>query len=573
MINFTKGQAEDFTKSEVMKLYTNVKRRMESRYMQQGEVPGLLFLVSSKKSEYDFLEQYTKTQINNPNTFIVDDPVWNIKPKSYYSGEWFQVAIGNKFVKSTIVKDGENPSEYLKQGYSEILNVPVEHREAFELDIDSALMDIANVPVESKSKFISFDRLSKNYDQHRTNPFSMEVLTIGMDDSLEIKDFFKEEQVDDYTRSLSGFIHIDTSVRGDRTGLSYVCISGTKNVNKYKRNENSISIENENDLVYKQVFTIGIQAPSNSEISFEKTRTFIYYLRSIGFNIRGVSADGFQSVDTIQQLTLAGYNAKKISLDRTDEGYMTFKQAINEERLDLLNLRNTLLEKEIIDLQREGATGKVDHPSNGCLPGNTFILINNGIKKIKDLNEKKDKIYSYDLEHKTIVESNFINLRLTKFVNYLILIETDDKRQIFCTENHPILSVSGYLRADNLYKGIKLIDSVKGFIMVNKISKIFLSECIPVYDIEVPKYNNFLLANGLIVHNSKDESDSLCGAIFNASKSKFKDQMIHAQDDAEITAELLDIYDSERNMNDILGIEGRVVNDYDNLGFDDDLII
>lgn len=541
--------------------------------MQMGEVPGLLFLVSSKKSEYDFLEQYTKTQLNNPNTFIVDDPVWNIKPKSYYSGKWFQVAIGNKFVKSTIVKENENPNDYIKQGYSSILDVPVEHREAFELDIDSALMDIANIPVESKSKFISFDRLSKNYDQYRTNPFSMEVLTIGMDDSLEIKDFFKEEQVDDYTRSLSGFIHIDTSVRGDRTGLSYICISGTKNVNKYKKNENSVSIENENDLVYKQVFTIGIQAPTNSEISFEKTRTFIYYLRSIGFNIRGVSADGFQSVDTIQQLTLAGYNAKKISLDRTDEGYMTFKQAINEERLDLLNLRNTLLEKEIIDLQREGATGKVDHPQNGCLSGDTFILINNGVKKIRDLNEKEDKVYSYDLEHKIIVESNFTDLRLTRFVEYLILIETEDNRQILCTDNHPILSVIGYIRADLLHGGIKLLDSIKGSVMVANVSRVILSEHLPVYDIEVPKYNNFILANGLIVHNSKDESDSLCGAIFNASKSKFKDQMIHAQDDAEITAELLDIYDSEQSMNDILGIEGTIINNYDNLGFDDDLII
>ena len=541
--------------------------------MQMGRVPGLLFLVSSKKSEYDFLEQYTKTQVNNPHTFIVDDPVWNIKPKSYYSGEKFQVAVGNKYVKSTIVKEGENPSDYIKQGYSNILDVPVEHREAFELDIDSALMDIANIPIESKSKFISFDRLSKNYDQYRMNPFSMEVLTIGMDDSLEIKDFFNEEQVDDYTRSLSGFIHIDTSVKGDRTGLSYICISGTKNVNKYKRNENSVSIENENDLVYKQVFTIGIQAPSNSEISFEKTRTFIYYLRSIGFNIRGVSADGFQSVDTIQQLTLAGYNAKKISLDRTDEGYMTFKQAINEERLDLLNLRNTLLEKEIIDLQREGATGKVDHPQNGCLAPDTFILTTKGVKKIKDLDEKEDKIYSYDLEHKTVVESKFINLRITRFVDYLLLIETEDNRQILCTDNHPILSVTGYLRAYSLYRGVKLIDSIKGSVMVANISRVLLSEHLPVYDIEVPEFNNFVLANGLIVHNSKDESDSLCGAIFNASKSKFKDQMIHAQADAEITAELLDIYDSERSMNDILGIEGRIINNFDNLGLDDDLII
>ena len=272
-------------------------------------------------------------------------------------------------------------------------------------------------------------------------------------------------------------------------------------------------------------------------------------------------------------MTLAGYNAKKISLDRTDEGYMTFKQAINEERLDLLNLRNTLLEKEIIDLQREGTSGKVDHPSNGCLASDTFILINKEVKKIKDLDETEDKIYSYDLERKIIIESEFTNLRITRFVEYLILIETEDSRQILCTDNHPILSVTGYIRADSLYRGIKLLDLVKGSVMVANVSRVTLSEHLPVYDLEVPKYHNFVLANGLIVHNSKDESDSLCGAVFNASKSKFKDQMIHAQSDAELTADLLDVYDSERNMNDILGIEGRVVTDYSEVGLEDDLLI
>ena len=40
---------------------------------------------------------------------------------------------------------------------------------------------------------------------------------------------------------------------------------------------------------------------------------------------------------------------------------------------------------------------------------------------------------------------------------------------------------------------------------------------VPVYDIEVPKYNNFILSNSLVVHNSKDLSDSIAGALYNAS--------------------------------------------------------
>lgn len=37
-----------------------------------------------------------------------------------------------------------------------------------------------------------------------------------------------------------------------------------------------------------------------------------------------------------------------------------------------------------------------------------------------------------------------------------------------------------------------------------------------VYDLEVPKYSNFMLANGIVVHNSKDISDGVCGALWGA---------------------------------------------------------
>ena len=38
-----------------------------------------------------------------------------------------------------------------------------------------------------------------------------------------------------------------------------------------------------------------------------------------------------------------------------------------------------------------------------------------------------------------------------------------------------------------------------------------------VYDLEVPKYSNFMLANGMIVHNSKDISDGVTGALYGAT--------------------------------------------------------
>lgn len=364
-VDYVKGASAQMEQSKVMRMYRSVKRRMESRYMRQGELPGILFLVSSKKSEHDFLEQYTKTQSSNPNVLIIDEPLWHVKPASNYSGEVFHVAVGNKFVKSKIINETEDVESYNQQGYR-VIDVPVEHRQAFELDIDSALMDIAGISVTSKSKFISYDRLKRNYSDRRLNPFKAEILSIGLDDNQEIKDYFVPELVDEGSRMMPGFIHLDTSLTGDHTGISYVGIEGTKKVSKYNKTDSEgVKIESEIDLVFKQIFTIGIQAPADSEISFEKSRQFIYYLKSIGFNIKGVSADGYQSADTIQLLTVAGYNAKVISLDRTPAGYLAFKSAINEERLNLLKLDGSKVETEIIELERDGITGKIDHPDNG----------------------------------------------------------------------------------------------------------------------------------------------------------------------------------------------------------------
>lgn len=47
--------------------------------------------------------------------------------------------------------------------------------------------------------------------------------------------------------------------------------------------------------------------------------------------------------------------------------------------------------------------------------------------------------------------------------------------------------------------------------------EIVLETPIPVYDIEVPETSNFTLSSGVIVHNSKDISDGLAGALYNAS--------------------------------------------------------
>ena len=53
----------------------------------------------------------------------------------------------------------------------------------------------------------------------------------------------------------------------------------------------------------------------------------------------------------------------KISLDRTPDGYKALRSVLSEQRIDLLRVE--LLEQELIHLQRDSISGKVDHPIGG----------------------------------------------------------------------------------------------------------------------------------------------------------------------------------------------------------------
>jgi hypothetical protein len=57
-------------------------------------------------------------------------------------------------------------------------------------------------------------------------------------------------------------------------------------------------------------------------------------------------------------------------------------------------------------------------------------------------------------------------------------------------------------------------------ISIKSVEIIKFSDPMPVFDMEIPKTHNFLLDVGVFVHNSKDMSDSLAGALYNATLHK-----------------------------------------------------
>lgn len=360
-IDYAKGSSMDDEQSKMMKLYATIKRRIESRYMRMGVIPGMLILVSSKNSEDNFLEQYIQENKTKDYLYVVDEPIWVVKAdQNLYSGKTFKLAVGTKYRPSKILQDDEDPELYIRGG-QRVIDVPIEHKEAFEQSMNQALVDIAGIAIASHSKFFVYDKVKKMYKDYLKNPFRQEVVELAFDDDSKLEDFFDPFLLSKLDRNKPHYVHWDASVTGDKTGLSMTTTLSSKTVRRLMKTGN---VETVNDIMHKIVFAVGIRPAPGEQIPFYKIRNFIFYLRdTLGYNIAMVSQDSFQSTDSLQLLKNRGFNTEVLSVDRSRAPYDTLKNAVNEERIVGPYIK--ALEDEFLDVEDDRKRNKVDHTSHG----------------------------------------------------------------------------------------------------------------------------------------------------------------------------------------------------------------
>lgn len=290
---------------------------------------------------------------------------WEVLPASKFSGQWFKFAVGNELLESFIIGTkytDEDLMEYEKQGY-QIIDIPLEMLHRFEMDMNRTLIDTCGIAVQSSYKYIPY-KLVQPCVGLGSNPFQKEILKIGLKDQYQIKDFFIPELVPEIIYTKKIYIHCDLSKSGDMTGISAVAVLGYKNQERFDDTGESNTLK---EIVFRHVFSVGLQCPPNDELSMIKVKDFLHYLKfELGWNIVGVSCDGYQSLMLLQSLKIDGFDAKEISMDivstKTKEcvGYTIFRNTLVEQRIKLLNLYE--LTREITNLEKNETTGKVDHP-------------------------------------------------------------------------------------------------------------------------------------------------------------------------------------------------------------------
>ena len=198
--------------------------------------------------------------------------------------------------------------------------VPVEYRDQFARNPEKARRDLGALPSEAIGGFFSDPAaIAANCNRDREGP-------------------------EEYGHGKPPlFIHVDLGLKRDACGIAGAYAGGPGVVAAF----------------YERI----TPEDHGGEIDFAAVRQFIVNLRDVyGWRIAGVSFDGWQSVDSRQQLRRAGFAALELSVDRDTKAYDTMKELLLTRQLDYYE--DPVLFEELRRLELVKGK-KVDHPPNG----------------------------------------------------------------------------------------------------------------------------------------------------------------------------------------------------------------
>lgn len=518
-------QTGDLKKQQekALRLLTTARERQSSRFPRPDNNPTRVYLASSKKTVDSFMENYIREQEKHDNKQIevVDRPRWEILPKENF--DWSRsiyVGMGNVSMPNMLIgydrkQKGECEREVedaKKQGYN-ILEIPYSEDfiEACQNDIDMALTNIAGISVANAVRYISGAKWALCENHEIEKPFAQEVYTIGTHDDIQYIDMFNDVFDRDLKRKKM-YYDMDTSFAKDMTGISMVTIDHIE-----KNGDERI-------VYYRNLFTVYIQAPKDAEISFEKNIAFIRALKKRGFRIAEVGMDTFNSKHSQQILEAEGYSVTVNSVDRVDknkicEPYLVLKNAIHNGTL--ITAPYGRLGEELVGLERDNNTGKIDHSPSGinCFVGETKISLVDGREltfcELMDEHKqgKENYVYTINADKKKIEPKRIKSVWCSGTSKMIARVTLDNGEVLECTPEHLFMLRDGeYKQAQDLAAGVSLMTLHTARVDVRSVE--IFEDAREVYDMEVEDNHNFALSAGVFVHNSKDGADSLAGAVF-----------------------------------------------------------
>jgi hypothetical protein len=353
------GESRVYDAAQVLK--NAIERRMKSRFLHGGRLPGKLLLVSSAQYPDDFLEREIEASRGDPHVFIRRYSQWGAKPPETYGPERFRIFLAPGR-QSRILAEGEDPPLGVD---GQVFEAPKDYISDFKRDIYGSIRDLLGLPTEAIQPFFrQRERLYTAIDESRRHPFTALVTTLQDGAAIDREALCQLDPTTHQWRPRwhpeeGRVVHIDLGLTKDAAGLAMGCRGGTKTVLRR-------SAQGEQYLEHVPVIwydlLLRVVPPPEGEINFGNIRGLLYELIGLGFRLDLVTLDSFESRDFIQQMEGRGIRSELLSVDASMEPYAQFQSALYEERVHYYRYEPLL--EELINLEQKG--DRVDHRPHGA---------------------------------------------------------------------------------------------------------------------------------------------------------------------------------------------------------------
>ncbi len=340
---------------QAQNLHDTLTRRRKGRFMYNGPQIGIITLSSSTRYRNDFTDR-RKEQIEDNDiktAYIFNKAQYEVWPQDRYSGEKFRLLIENEAAADVRIL---KPEEHAHEDAT-VIEIPIEYKENFELDSAGALRDIVGRSVKSINPFLR--------RREKVNEAVIAGQEMGLESFL-VKDnvILGLEGMPLVTRghycqtpSKPRYIHIDLSATGDRCGIAMVRFDGFQDMIRQ-------SGETEVLPIATCEMAVTILPNHSAEIDIGEVRSWVRQLkRTYGYPIRGITYDGWNSLESRQQWKKQGMRTGLQSVDRSSVPYKNLRDAIYDGRLRIYF--QDILVDELISLEYDEKKDRVEHPPKG----------------------------------------------------------------------------------------------------------------------------------------------------------------------------------------------------------------
>ena len=129
---------------DLIDVYMAAQSRIKSRFTKDGNLYGYSVLVATKLPINDYINKYIDLRKSSSDVTVSDEPQWNIKPRDWFSGKEFTVAVGGNLINPFIMSDSDCIDVFKSMGCT-VVNIPENFYDIYKLDAKETLRGVAGI--------------------------------------------------------------------------------------------------------------------------------------------------------------------------------------------------------------------------------------------------------------------------------------------------------------------------------------------------------------------------------------------------------------------------------------------